>query len=518
MAAQKGLYRCRFPDDWAEPGARYMVKPQTHYVCQECGAEHRKWAGRCEGCGAWNTIVEEVTSRQPGAAARGTSSGKRLVLEGLHGPATLPPRRLTGIGELDRVLGGGLVPGSAVLVAGDPGIGKSTLLLQASAALTAGQEKEASGAVYVSGEEATDQLRMRAERTGLGKASVALLSATSVNDIIATIESLKPTERPGLVVIDSIQTMYAVDLDSAPGTVSQVRAAAQALIAFAKHTGLTVIMVGHVTKEGQIAGPRVLEHMVDSVLYFEGERGQQFRILRAVKNRFGPTDEIGVFEMTDGGLGEVTNPSAMFLGLDTDISGTRNLPVPGAAVFAGIEGTRPVLVEIQALVAPSTLAAPRRAVVGWDTARLAMVIAVLDARCGLKLSGQDVYLSVAGGLRISEPAADLAVAAALVSSLSNTPAPRATMFFGEVGLSGEVRPVSGREGRLREARKLGFHGAVVPPGKESGNVSKSGDFKIVEIKALAELVSLFGIGENRGSSGGEIRLHQRGNNDRTGTI
>jgi len=483
-----------------------MARPQTLYVCQECGAEHRKWAGRCEGCGTWNAITEEVTSRRArsGSDSRGAASSNRgLVLEGLKGSAAAPQRRLTGISELDRVLGGGLVPGSAVLVAGDPGIGKSTLLLQASAALATRQGNQgtrqgddAADAVYVSGEEATDQLRMRAGRTGLGEAAVALLAATSVNDVIATLEGLKPAERPALVVIDSIQTMYADELDSAPGTVSQVRATAQALIGFVKRTGLTVIMVGHVTKEGQIAGPRVLEHMVDSVLYFEGERGQQFRILRAVKNRFGPTDEIGVFEMTDGGLGEVKNPSAMFLGLGTDTSGTESAPVPGAAVFAGIEGTRPVLVEIQALVATSTLAAPRRAVVGWDSARLAMVIAVLDARCGLNLTGQDVYLSVAGGLRISEPAADLAVAAALVSSLSNTPAPGATLFFGEVGLSGEVRPVSGREGRLREAQKLGFHCAIVPPGKDGGADRQPRDFKTIEVKALTELVTLFGVEQN----------------------
>jgi len=497
-----------------------MARAATRYVCQECGAEHRKWAGRCEGCGAWNAIAEEVTTRRTGGGAGATASKRGLVLEGLKGSGAAPQRRLTGIGELDRVLGGGLVPGSAVLVAGDPGIGKSTLLLQASAALATGHGDGVAGAVYVSGEEATDQLRMRAERTGLGEASVALLAATSVNDVIATLEGLKPAERPILVVIDSIQTMYADELDSAPGTVSQVRATAQALIGFAKRTGLTVIMVGHVTKEGQIAGPRVLEHMVDSVLYFEGERGQQFRILRAVKNRFGPTDEIGVFEMTDGGLGEVKNPSAMFLGLGAGASGTETAPVPGAAVFAGIEGTRPVLVEIQALVAPSTLAAPRRAVVGWDTARLAMVIAVLDARCGLNLSGLDVYLSVAGGLRISEPAADLAVAAALVSSLSNTPAPAATLFFGEVGLSGEVRPVSGREGRLREAGKLGFHSAIVPPGKDGGSDRKLRDFKVIEVKALAELMALFGVERNRPSppSDGDIRSLERERNGRTGTI
>ncbi len=466
-----------------------MARARSRFVCQECGTEHRKWAGRCEGCGAWNSIAEEVVSRGPGRPGK---EAPGLALEGLKGRTAAPERRLTRIAELDRVLGGGLVPGSAVLVAGDPGIGKSTLLLQASAALGRESAAGAAGAVYVSGEEATDQLRMRAERTGLTDAPVSLLAATSVNQVIATVEGLAPEERPRLLVIDSIQTMYAEDLDSAPGTVGQVRAAAQALIGYAKRTGLTVIMVGHVTKEGQIAGPRVLEHMVDTVLYFEGERGQQFRILRAVKNRFGPTDEIGVFEMSDQGLAEVANPSAMFLGL-ADTPDGAIAPVPGAAVFAGIEGTRPVLVEIQALVAPSSLASPRRAVVGWDTARLAMVIAVLDARCGLNLSGQDVYLSVAGGLRVSEPAADLAVAAALVSSLADTPAPAGTLFFGEIGLSGEVRPVSGRDARLREAKKLGFEGAVVPPGKDRAARAPAGPPRIVEIRALTELLALFGL-------------------------
>ncbi|MDX1483008.1 MAG: DNA repair protein RadA [Alphaproteobacteria bacterium] len=497
-----------------------MARAATRYVCQECGTEHRKWAGRCEGCGAWNAIVEEVVSGGTAAARRKASSGTRLDLEGLKGEGAAPRRRLTGIGEFDRVLGGGLVPGSAVLVAGDPGIGKSTLLLQVSAALSKAGTEDPRDAVYVSGEEATDQLRMRAARTGLGEANVALAAATSVNDVIATLEALPPDQRPALLVIDSIQTMYLNELDSAPGSVTQVRGAAQALIAFAKRAALAVILVGHVTKEGQIAGPRVLEHMVDTVLYFEGERGQQFRILRAVKNRFGPTDEIGVFEMTDGGLGEVKNPSAMFLGLGADAAGPGGGPVPGAAVFAGIEGTRPVLVEIQALVAASSLAAPRRAVVGWDSARLAMVVAVLDARCGLNLSGQDIYLSVAGGLRISEPAADLAVAAALVSALSDRPAPEATLFFGEVALSGEVRPVSGREGRIREARKLGFRRAVVPPGKDGGSRLEEEHFEITEIKAIGELLALFGASPQHGRERGVERMGRFGreNSGRGGRI
>lgn len=468
-----------------------MSQAKTRYVCQECGAEHAKWVGRCESCGAWNAIVEEGPAAS-GPGARGTSpAGRILELEGLEGGGASPQRLLTGIAELDRVLGGGLVAGSTVLVAGDPGIGKSTLLLQASAAL-ADRARGAAGAVYVSGEEATDQLRMRAERTGL-RAAVGLLAATAVDDVIATLESSSAEDRPAVLVIDSIQTMYLEALDSAPGTVAQVRAAAQALIGLAKRTGLAVVLVGHVTKEGQIAGPRVLEHMVDTVLYFEGERSQQFRVLRAVKNRFGPTDEIGVFEMTGGGLAEVPNPSAMFLGLGPGTRGDGSVPAPGAAVFAGIEGTRPILVEIQALVAPSNLSAPRRAVVGWDTARLAMVIAVLDARCGLNLSGSDIYLSVAGGLRISEPAADLAVAAALLSSLADAPAPQGTLFFGEVGLSGEVRPVNAADARLREAAKLGFSGAIVPPDREDRRRPPRSDFNRTEISAVSELLPLFGL-------------------------
>src|SRR5690606_22531198 len=350
-------------------------------------------------------------------------------------------RNLSQIGELDRVLGGGFVPGSSILIGGDPGIGKSTLLLQAVAKMA----MAGAACTYISGEEATQQISMRAERLGLAKAPVRLASANSVRDIITSVEKASPM--PSLLVIDSIQTVFADNLPSAPGTVAQVRASAQELIRLARKTGTSVILVGHVTKDGQIAGPRVLEHMVDTVLYFEGDRGHQFRILRAVKNRFGPTDEIGVFEMTDAGLAEVLNPSALFLA-------ERRGNVSGSCVFAGLEGTRPVLVEIQALVAPSALGTPRRAVVGWDMARLNMVIAVLEARCGLAFTGHDLYLNVAGGLRIQEPAADLAVAAALVSALSGSPVPADAVVFGEIGLSGEIRAVAQRDVRLKEAAKL----------------------------------------------------------------
>jgi DNA repair protein RadA/Sms len=433
------------------------MKNLARYACQQCGAVAPRWAGRCEACGAWNSMVEEVArsappkSLGPGAGRRGA----RLDFVGLRGETTGPPRRLTGIAELDRVCGGGLVAGSTILVGGDPGIGKSTLLLQAAASLAA----RGTDAAYITGEEAIDQVRLRAERLGVAETPVRLASAASVRDILAVLDD---SRGPDFVVIDSIQTMYLDTLDSAPGTVSQVRGAAQELIALAKRRGLIVVLVGHVTKEGLIAGPRVLEHMVDTVLYFEGERGHQFRILRAVKNRFGATDEIGVFEMSDRGLVEVPNPSALFLADRSDAGDEGGARTAGAAVFAGIEGTRPVLVEIQALVAPSLLGTPRRAVVGWDATRLAMITAVLDARCGLSVGANDIYLNIAGGLRIVEPAADLAVAAALVSALTETPVPSDTVVFGEIALSGRVRAVAHADARLKEAAKLGFTAAWAP--------------------------------------------------------
>ena len=441
--------------------------------------------GRCDDCGAWNTLIEEARTEDAPKSLRSgakVAKGRKLEFHPLAGESAAPPRRITGIAEFDRVCGGGLVEGSTVLVAGDPGIGKSTLSLQAAASLAAGGGGGGTVAIYISGEEAIDQVRMRAVRLGINDAPVALVSATSVRDIIATLDEARG---PAMVVVDSIQTMYVDILDSAPGTIGQVRASAQELIRLAKRRGIIVVMVGHVTKEGLIAGPRVLEHMVDTVLYFEGERGHQFRILRAVKNRFGPTDEIGVFEMTDSGLAEVSNPSALFLG-------EHESGASGAAVFAGMEGTRPVLVEIQALVARSSLATPRRAVVGWDGARLAMVLAVLEARAGLALAGHDVYLNVAGGLRIHEPAADLAAAAALLSSLADSPAPPKTVIFGEIGLSGEVRPVGQRAARLKEAAKLGFDQAIVPAGRAGSRPAGTAGFKVQEIKHVQDLVASFG--------------------------
>ena len=425
-------------------------------------------------------MVEEAVNAGPpkglGATAKSNNKGNRVEFVPLKGEETKRPRRFCNIGEFDRVLGGGLVAGSATLVGGDPGIGKSTILLQVVCQL-AKQYRVA----YISGEEAIDQVRMRATRLGLSDVNCELASATSVRDIVAAIDDVSA---PDILIIDSIQTMYVDTLDSAPGTVAQVRTSAQELIRVAKKRNISLILVGHVTKEGMIAGPRVLEHMVDTVLYLEGDRGHQFRVLRGVKNRFGPTDEIGVFEMTDKGLMEVTNPSALFLA-------DRRGDTSGAAVFAGLEGTRPVLVEIQALVAPTAYGTPRRAVIGWDTGRLAMILAVLEARCGVAFGNNDVYLNVAGGFRISEPAADLAVAAALLSSLTGEPVPTECVVFGEIGLSGEVRRVSQPELRLKEAVKLGFGQSIMPEVDKNRKGTVEAALRRTEIRQLSELLPLF---------------------------
>ncbi len=428
-----------------------MARTADTFVCQSCGAVYGKWQGRCDDCGEWNTIAAEaVEAAPPGSLGASKSArGKALEFTTLKGGGEFEPRLLTGNAEFDRACGGGLVPGSALLIGGDPGVGKSTLLLQIAAGVAMGGASVA----YISGEEATAQIRLRAQRLGLAEAPVKLAAATALRDILATLKA----DRPDVVIIDSIQTLWSDTLPAAPGTVTQVRSCVQELVRFAKSAGTVMLLVGHVTKDGQIAGPRVVEHMVDAVLYFESEQGRSFRLLRAVKNRFGAAHEIGVFEMTGMGLREVANPSELFLS-------EPGQPTPGAAVFAGVEGTRPVLVEIQALVSPTTFAAPRRAVVGWDGARLSMLLAVLDARCGLDFGRHDVFLNVAGGLRIIEPAADLAAAAALVSSLFDRALPKSFVFFGEVALSGAVRPVTQADARLKEARKLGFKGSLGPAG------------------------------------------------------
>jgi DNA repair protein RadA/Sms len=434
-----------------------MAKSSSIFVCQSCGTTTSKWSGRCDGCGSWNSIIEEATEA-PASGAKGKAlpKGRPTRLVGLKGDSAAPPRIETGMPELDRVAGGGFVPGSAVLIGGDPGIGKSTLLLQALASMaTRGQR-----VVYVSGEEAIAQIRLRAERLGLADAPVLLAAETNTSDIIATLNEEGP---PAIVVIDSIQTLWSPVIEAAPGTVSQLKAGCEALVRFAKQKGTCVLLVGHVTKDGQIAGPKVVEHLVDAVLYFEGDRGHQFRILRAVKNRFGATDEIGVFEMSDGGLKEVTNPSRLFMGQS-------ERPAPGTAVFAGVEGTRPLLVEVQALVSPSPLGTPRRTTVGWDSNRLAMILAVLEARAGISLSQHDVYLNVAGGLRLKETAADLAVAAAILGSMSDTIIPHGTVLFGEIALSGAIRPVGQTEARLKEAQKLGLTEAVIATAGETPSV------------------------------------------------
>ncbi len=456
-----------------------MAKTTTDYVCQSCGSVYPKWQGKCDACGEWNTIVEE---KKPTAEFSNISPKKRgnpIDFVSLNGESQTYQRLITNLSEINRVSGGGLVPGSVILVGGDPGIGKSTLLLQICAGM-ANQLKENS-CFYISGEEAIDQVRIRAKRLGLADAPVRLASTTSVKDIIATLEK----ENPALVIIDSIQTMYLDEIESTPGSVAQVRAAAYELIKTAKKKGFTLFLVGHVTKQGAIAGPRVLEHMVDTVLYFEGDRGHHFRILRAVKNRYGATDEIGVFEMQDTGLAEVENPSALFLA-------ERQGCISGSCVFAGIEGSRPLLVEIQALVGNSSFGGAKRAVVGWDSNRLAMILAVLEARCGMNFSTHDVYLNIAGGLKISEPAADLAVAMAVISSMTNKPLPADMVVFGEIGLSGEIRAVSQPNLRLKEAQKLGFTNAIIP---NSFNKEKKQklitDMSYHEIGNVQRLISRF---------------------------
>ena len=427
-----------------------MAKPKKRYVCQNCGGVSPRWQGQCPDCSEWNTLVEDAPATVFSQKHDLSGGGRRLEFVSLNDKVEPPQRETTGLKEFDRALGGGLVPGAAILIGGDPGIGKSTLLLQTAGAIAS----KGGDVVYVSGEEASAQVRLRAERLGLADAPVRLASSTNVRDILTTLGS--QDEAPDLLVVDSIQTMYSDTIEGAPGTVSQVRGCAFELIRYAKESGTALVLVGHVTKDGNIAGPRVLEHMVDVVMSFEGERSHQYRILRALKNRFGAVDEIGVFAMAGEGLEEVANPSMLFL------SG-RDEPMAGSAVFPAIEGTRPVLVEIQALIVRlQSGATPRRAVVGWDSGRLAMLLAVLESRCGLNFSAAEVYLNVAGGYRLSDPAADLAVAAALVSAMADKPLPARSVWLGEVSLAGEIRPVAHGPLRLRESAKLGFERGYGP--------------------------------------------------------
>ena len=452
-----------------------MAKSKRRYVCQACGSVSHRWQGQCADCSEWNTLAEDAPATVFSQKHDLSRGGRAVVFEPMNAPTQLPVRRSTGLAEFDRALGGGLVPGSAVLLGGDPGIGKSTLLLQCAAAIArSGGEGGGNDVVYVSGEEATGQVRLRASRMGVADAPIRLAAETSVRDILTTLGQDDP---PALLVIDSIQTMHSDTIEGAPGTVSQVRGCALELIRYAKESGCALVLVGHVTKDGTIAGPRVLEHMVDVVMSFEGERSHQYRILRALKNRFGAVDEIGVFAMATEGLEEVANPSLLFL------SG-RETPLAGSAVFPALEGTRPVLVEIQALIVRlQSGATPRRAVVGWDSGRLAMLLAVLESRCGLNFSSAEVYLNIAGGYRLTDPAADLAVAAALVSALADRPLPDKAAWFGEVSLAGEIRPVAHAPLRLREAAKLGFAKCYGPAGAAAG--SKGADYR-----GLAQLANL----------------------------
>lgn len=425
-----------------------MAQAKSTYVCQSCGYRSPRWLGRCSDCGAWNSLVEErLPVQRPAKGRRATDSDESAIVALAEVNTAATPRLRTGIDEFDRVLGGGLVPGSVVLIGGDPGIGKSTLVLQALAALGSAER----GALYVSGEESREQIKMRAERLGLSDRPVYLLAATDVEAIVEQAGNA----RPAVLAVDSIQTMWAAELESAPGNVSQVRECAARFVRFAKETYVPTLLVGHVTKEGAFAGPRVLEHMVDTVLYFEGDRSHAFRILRSVKNRFGSTNEIGVFEMTERGLQPVGNPSAHFLA-------ERPRGAAGSVVTACIEGTRPVLIEVQALVSPSVLANPRRTTLGFDPNRASMLVAVLEKKLGVQLFGQDVFLNAAGGMRLNEPAADLAVAAALGSSFLDRPLDPDIVVFGEVGLAGEVRGVQHAALRVQEASRLGLRRCLMP--------------------------------------------------------
>jgi len=452
-----------------------MAKVKSVFSCNECGATSSKWVGQCPGCGAWNTLVENVAAKA--GTERGWRFGKPADVAAVQSLDSVPSETIvrvsTGLDEFDRVLGGqGLVTGSVTLIGGDPGIGKSTLLLQAVAAIS-----QSAPVLYVTGEESAQQVALRARRLGLEAGPVRLFTENRVETIIAIAEQ----EKPAVMVVDSIQTVYTDVLQSAPGSVAQVRESAAQLVRFAKHTGMGLFLVGHVTKEGTLAGPRVLEHMVDTVLYFEGESASQYRIVRAIKNRFGAVNEIGVFAMTETGLREVTNPSAMFVSRQGDA-------VAGSVVLATQEGTRPLLVEVQALVDESHSPNPRRVCVGLDSNRLAMLLAVLHRHAGVPMYDQDVFVNVVGGVRVLEPAADLAVLCASVSSLRNKPLGKELIVFGEIGLAGEVRPVQRGQERIREAAKLGFQRAILP----AANMPKrrDGEIELFPVRRLDEALEI----------------------------
>jgi len=448
-----------------------LKKSKTSFFCQHCGYMSPKWLGKCPSCNGWNCFAEELVSEpESGSRAEMKFDGKPLPIEDI--PAQEGQRTVTGIAEIDRVLGGGIVSGSAILIGGEPGIGKSTLMLQVMKNLAENGHK----VLYISGEESAHQIKLRSNRIGATTKNLLLLVEVSLERIL---EQIKKVE-PAIVVIDSIQTVYSGDLMSAPGSVGQVREASSRLILFSKKNGIPVFLVGHVTKDGSIAGPKVLEHMVDTVLYFEGDSGHAYRIIRSIKNRFGPTNEIGVFEMQDKGLKEVPNPSAFFLE-------QRPQNVPGSVVVPSLEGTRPILVEIQALVSATNLGMPRRTAIGVDHNRVSLLVAVLDKICGMHLGGSDIFINVAGGIRVEEPAVDLGVVAAMASSFLDRPVDSRTVILGEVGLTGEVRAVSQIEVRVKEAARLGFSRCVVPK-TNAKQLTKIGKMEVCAISSLKELL------------------------------
>lgn len=449
------------------------LKTRITHSCQACGAQFPKWSGQCSGCNAWNSLVEEISSSSKNARYQGYAAGDPMVTQMTAVTLDDDARFDTGLKELDRVLGGGLVAGSAVLIGGDPGIGKSTLLLQTVCHLSQNVK-----ILYITGEESLQQVTLRARRLGLPEDKLLLLADTNVERILAIAQK----EKPGILVVDSIQTMHTDLLQSAPGAVGQVRESAAQLVKYAKQTQTAVFLVGHVTKEGTLAGPRVLEHMVDTVLYFEGEQDSRYRVIRAVKNRFGAVNELGIFAMTDKGLREVSNPSAIFLSRYDN-------PVSGSVIMATREGSRPLLVEVQALVDESHMGNPRRVCVGLEAQRLSMLLAVLHRHAGIATHDQDVFVNVVGGVRITETGADLALILAVLSSLRNRVIPQELIVFGELGLAGEIRPVQGGQERLREAAKHGFKQAIVP----YANAPKStvDGMQVLAAKTLAEAVDAF---------------------------
>jgi DNA repair protein RadA/Sms len=451
-----------------------MPKTSTVYECQQCGYQSSKWLGRCTDCGAWNSLTEELLSPAPSGRGENFYSlqSELLTLDKIGSQG--PPRLLTRLPELDRLLGGGMVPGSVILLGGDPGIGKSTLVLQLLSSLA----QQGSTVAYLSGEESADQIKLRAERLGVKSPQLYVMTENDLNRALPRLEKLAPA----LMVVDSIQTVYLPELNSAPGSVTQVRECAGKLLYLAKSRGLTVILVGHVTKEGALAGPKILEHMVDTVLYFEGDRGQPYRILRTFKNRFGSVSELAVYEMGAKGLSEVTNPSELFLSDRPEIA-------PGSVVISSLKGTRPLLAELQALVTPTSLGVPRRVVVGVDSQRVALLVAVLEKIVGLSLGGQDIFLNVVGGLDVDEPSVDLGVLLAMVSSFKGKALRERSLVLGEVGLNGEIRPVAGIEVRLQEAKRLGFKHVILPKGKGREKPPSGLElFPVAHVEAALELL------------------------------